>query len=86
MDLCDEFERDRGMIVKLDCGLEIEIPEEMVEERMRLTLETDRDIEAEKFSHLCESYYDCLTKEEKESPNISNMILEHLADEIEAFR
>ena len=37
MDLMDELERNKDMeVVRLDCGLEIEIPEEMIDERMNV--------------------------------------------------
>lgn len=88
MDFELDYEREReleGMIIEID-GLEIEVPENLIQEKMNL-IEKSREYVINRYKEKAIVYKNCLLKNNKYSDDtFEQEFLEYLDDELDIFR
>ncbi len=87
MDIIDERdeEMERGTVLEID-GASIEIPEKMIEERMKLMYMNSAEEAAKDARVMAEAFASSLSPEEKLAPDFKQRVLKYLDCDVDIYR
>ena len=87
MDMIDEREEEmeKDVVLEID-GVSIEIPEEMIEERMELMHMNSAKEAVEDARVMAEAFASSLSSEEKLAPDFKQRVLKYLDCDVDVYR